>query len=150
MKHVLALIVPLLLTGTPAPASAKSQKDLGYTYDVVWSTTVRFLRADRGYKITDKDKDNGFVLFVYPGAGSIKECNASLEMLRTTDDEGRKQIRLQLTIQHQPSYIEVHLLDTLEEKLRDEQGAPPQSAPPAPPPKKEPAPKSPEEKKPEG
>jgi hypothetical protein len=115
----------LTLLMVPSIALAKSVKTLGYGYDTIWSSSIRFLRADRGYTIKDKDKDNGFILFVYPGAGAVKECAASLELLRITDEGGQKKIRLQLSIQHQPSYIEVHLLDTLEEKLRDEQGAPP-------------------------
>lgn len=121
------------------PAAAKSTKTLAYRYPVVWSTTIRFLRADRGYKIEDKDKENGYVLFVFPGKGAVKDCAAALELFQITDEEGAQKVRLQLNIAHQPSYVEIHLLDQLESKLREERGAPrPEPVPP--PKKKEPAP----------
>ena len=108
-----------------APALAKSTKDLTYGYDTIWTTTVRFLRADRGYKITDRDSDSGYILFIYPGTGSVKECSAALELVPTVNEDGHDVIRLQLGIAHQPSYIEISLLDRLERKLLDERGEPP-------------------------
>jgi hypothetical protein len=135
-----AIVLALTLAiGLPASAAAKSSKTLGtYSLDAVWSTTIRLIRADRGYTIKDQDKANGYILFVYPGAGAVKECSASLELLRVTDDDGVQRIKAQLSIQHQPSYIELHLLDALDDKLRDEQGPPPAPA----------AKKKPEENKP--
>ena len=117
----------LLALAAPAVAEAKSKKVFTYRYDTIWSTTVRLLRADKGYKVTDKDKETGYVLFVYPGRGSVKACAASMEIFATVDEEGFRRIRVQLKIAHQPSYIEVALLDALEQKLRQEQG----TAPPA-------------------
>jgi hypothetical protein len=129
MRRLTIGLALALWIGLPASATAKSIKTLGtYTLDAVWSTTIRLIRADRGYAIKDQDKSNGFVLFVYPGTGAVKDCSASLELLMVTDDDGVKRVKAQLNIQHQPSYIEVHLLDALEDKLRDEQGPPPSPA----------------------
>ncbi len=126
MRKVL-MVLALAVALTPAVAEAKSKKVFTYNYDAIWSSTVRLLRADKGYKITDKDKETGYVLFVYPGRGSVKLCAAAMEVFATVDPDGFKHIRVQLKIAHQPSYIEVALLDALEQKLRDEQG----TAPPA-------------------
>jgi hypothetical protein len=117
----------LLVVGAlwPASALAKSKKELTYTYDAIWTTTIRFLRADQNYRITDRDRESGYILFVYPGTGSVKECNASLEIVATVDDNNHEVVRLQLQIAHQPSYIEINLLDRLERKLRDDHGEPP-------------------------
>ena len=140
-----ALVVAASLL--PAPSSAKSQKTFSYSFEAIWSTTIRFIRADKGYTIKDQDKANGYVLFIYPGSGSVKECAASLELFKITDDDGVKRIRVQLSIAHQPSYLEVYFLDTLETKLQEEQGQPTEKKPP---PKEEPKPKAPEGKAHEG
>ena len=124
----MARITALLLAGVlllPATATAKTKKDLTYSFKAVWTTAIRMLRADRGYKITDKDRDSGYILFVFPGSGSVKECRASLEIVDTVDENRFKVVRLQLEIAHQPSYIELDLLDRLESKLREERGGPP-------------------------
>jgi hypothetical protein len=109
----------------PRPAAAKISKDFTYTYGVVWSTAIRLIRADKGYEITDKDKANGYVLFIYPGSGSVEKCAASMELFRVKAQDGTQRVRVQLTIAHQPSYVALHLLDTLETKLRQERGEPP-------------------------
>jgi len=124
-RRTLAGGLALALVLGATPSLAKSDKTLDYSYDSVWSTAIRLIRAERGYKITDKDRENGYVLFVFPGTGSVKECSASLELVRVTDQQGAKQVRAQLGIEHQPAWVEVHLLDALEQKLRDELGAPP-------------------------
>jgi hypothetical protein len=123
--HRLVAILLALGLALPGVAFAKAEKTLDYTYGSIWSSAIRFLRADRGYPIKDKDRENGYILFVYPGTGSVKECTASLEIIPVVDDQGFQRIKVNLSIQHQPSYLEVHLLDNLEQKLRDELGPPP-------------------------
>ena len=117
----------------PGTGWAKIKKDLTYSYSAVWTTTIRLLRADRGYKITDKDRESGYVLFVYPGNGSVKECHAALEIVRARDENGYSVVRVMLEIAHQPSYIALDLLDRLERKLTEERGeAPPRRRDPPP------------------
>lgn len=137
-----------MLLAWPCPAFARSDKTFDYGYEAVWSAAMRLIRADRGYKIRDKDKDNGYILFVHPGSGSVKECAASLEIVRATDEENRKKIRAQLAIEHQPSYVEVQFLDALEEKLHDEQGAPREPERPKKPPEEQPPEEQPPAKQP--
>ncbi len=133
------ILICAALIAVPSTALAKSSRNLEYRYNTIWSSIIRLLRADLSYKITDRDKDSGYILFVYPGRGAVKQCSASLEVLPIQDEEGSR-IRVQLTIAHQPSYIEIHLLDKLEHKLREEQGPPP------PQPAKKPSPEDPKEK----
>ena len=118
-----------LLVGLAPAAHAKSNKRLGYRFDTVWSSAVRLIRVDRGYTLKDKDKENGFILFVFPGSGAVKACPASMELVRVRGQSGEPLIQVQLNIAHQPSYVEIHLLDTLERKLQQEQGPPPPYTP---------------------
>ena len=130
------LIICIALIALPSAALAKTSRDLEYRYKTIWTSIIRLLRADLSYKITDQDKESGYILFVYPGEGRVKQCSASMEVLPIQED-GNAKIRVQLNIAHQPSYIEIHLLDKLEDKLREEQG-PPQPRPVKKPPDDEP------------
>lgn len=122
MKSI-RLIICIALITLPTAAAGKTSRNLEYHYKTIWSSIIRLLRADLSYQITDRDKESGYILFVYPGQGRVKQCAASLEVL-PIQEEGSEKIRVQLNIAHQPSYIEIHLLDKLESKLREEQGAP--------------------------
>jgi hypothetical protein len=120
-------------------ASAKSVRELRYDYNAVWSTAVRLIRVDGRYPVEDKDKETGYILFTFPGKGTVKKCPASLEFVRGKDGDAAR-VRLELQIAHQPTYIEVHFLDQLERKLREERGAP-EEPKPAPPPRDDKKPK---------
>lgn len=113
------------LTCLSVAAEAKNARTFDYRYDSIWSSTIRMLRVDRGYEVTDKDRDNGYILFVFPGSGAVKKCPASLEIVAFVDERGYRRRRVQLSIAHQPSYVEVSVLDALERKLHDEHGDPP-------------------------
>lgn len=120
-----AVVVCLTQLVFSSSAQAQNTKTLDYSFDQIWSTAIRFIRVDRGYPIREKDQENGFVLFVYPGEGSVKECAGALEIVPIVDENGYQRVRLQLDITHQPSYIAVKFLDDLEQKLFDEQGRAP-------------------------
>ena len=113
---------------TTVEAASKASKDFTYRYGAIWSTAIRLLRVDRKYKILEKDQENGFILFEYPGHGAGEKCQASMELFSIVKND-TKQIRVQLDIANQPSYIKVHLMDKLEQKLHDEQGRPPPAKP---------------------
>ncbi|MCC6749717.1 MAG: hypothetical protein IT371_18775 [Deltaproteobacteria bacterium] len=125
IQHLVTTTAFLAALASSGSAAAKATRSLDWSFSAIWSSTIRLLRVDRGYKVTDKDKENGFILFVFPGAGAVKECAANLEIIPVTDEHGYRRIRLQLAIAHQPSYIEVQLLDDLERKLQEEHGRPP-------------------------
>ncbi|MBK6846937.1 MAG: hypothetical protein IPG96_05095 [Proteobacteria bacterium] len=139
------LLVSLALL-VAAPASAQTTRVVGYRYERVWLSAMRLLRVDSHYKVTDKDRENGYILFIFPGSGAVKECPASLEVIRLdapSGDASAPGVKLQLDIEHQPSYVELQLLDRLEQKLEADYGPPrpPAEAPPAekPPAEKPPA-----------
>lgn len=138
MRRVLLAL--LLATSV---AEARSEKTLAYPRDPAWAAAVRFLRVDAKLKITEKDADAGYVIFELHE--EKKTFRGSLELVDTTKD-GRHVVRFVLSIEDRPEYVEIELLNKLEQKLRAELGspAPAPTAPPKkdePPKKEEPSPK---------
>jgi hypothetical protein len=89
---------------------------------------VRFLRVDQSYAIKEKDEPAGYLLFeLVEGKRSYR---AALELVRTTDADGRAATQVVCTMNDLPHRYETTLLDKLSDKVRDERGPPP------PPPKK--------------
>jgi hypothetical protein len=107
---------------------ARTHEIAPYPITSVWPAAVRFLRVDRGFPIREKDEGAGYVLFDY--TDGPKPCRASLELIRTTDYEGRDATKMAISIPDLPHRFEQMLLDKLTAKIRDDQG------PPAPPPRK--------------
>jgi hypothetical protein len=130
-------VLLLLAVALAAPAAwARSTNVVPYPQGEVWPTAIRFLRIDRGASIREKDVDSGYVLFDLPEGG--KAWKGSLELVRTTDPEGRDATRVVVTLSDLPRHFEGVLLDKLSIKLKDEYGTPaappPRKPPPAPPP----------------
>ncbi len=99
---------------------------------------VRFLRIDEGLVIVERDPDIGYIMFKL--VEKNREYNGSMEVMRTTDQDGRKAVRLRMRIAQRPAYMEAGILDRLLQRLYTEHGPPPE------PPKKEPPPPPAEEK----
>jgi hypothetical protein len=112
----------------PTTASARTLEIASYPIAEVWPAAVRFLRVDRGFPIREKDEAAGYILFEH--TDGPKPCKGSLELIRTTDSEGREATRIAISIPDLPRRYEQMLLDKLVAKLRDDHG------PPAPPPHK--------------
>lgn len=110
-------------------AWARTNATAPYPITSVWPAAVRFLRVDRNYPIREKDEGAGYVLFDY--TDGPKPCKASLELIKTTDFEGRDATKMAVSIPDLPHRFEQMLLDKLTAKIRDDQG------PPAPPPRKQ-------------
>ena len=130
------LLALLLATGV---AEARSEKTLAYPRDQAWPAAVRFIRVDAHLKITEKDADAGYVIFELKE--EKKTFRGSLEVIDTVKD-GRHVVRFVMTIEDRPEWLEIELLNKLEQKLRAELGLP-APAPTAPPPKKADPPKKP-------
>ena len=139
-RIVLAL---LLATGV---AEARSEKTLAYPRDQAWPAAVRFIRVDAKLKITEKDADAGGDLF------ELKEekrtFRGSFEIIGTVKD-GRHVVRFVMQIEDRPEWLEIEMLNKLEQKLRAELGSPAPAPTPAPK-KDEPPPKKEDPKKPDG
>jgi hypothetical protein len=106
-------------------AQAKSGYESPYSYDQTWTTALRLVRVDLGFKIVEKDEKAGYVLFEYADKGSTS--SASLELL-----PGDRGVRVVCQIPKFPSYHEAVVLDRLSRKLREEHGNPPERTRPPP------------------
>ena len=106
----------------PATAAARTERETQYTYEQVWPTAVRHLRVDEGFTIVDKDPDAGYVVFEMKDDGKV--FAGALEFVLHVED-GRKVVRLVLTITDRPDYMEASVLERLLSKLRQEHGDPP-------------------------
>jgi hypothetical protein len=129
-----AWLLSVALLAAPATAGAHSEKTVHWTADRVFPTAVRFLRVDAKVKVIEKDADAGYVLFDLDDDG--KTYRGALEVITVSDDP--VEVRLAITIEDRPAYMEQAMLDRLARKLRDELGSPPPDKPKA---KPEPKPK---------
>jgi hypothetical protein len=100
-------------------AWAKHAQPSGYSYEQTWSSLLRLLRVDLGYKIVERDDKIGYVLFEY--VGDDGPANGSVELLRSDE-----RLEVSCSIAKYPGWHEVALLDKLTRKLRDDYGEPPE------------------------
>ena len=130
-----AIWIALLFMGPllpPPPAEARSVGTVSYPVADVWPSAVRFLRIDRNCVIREKDEAAGYILFDYPEGQKLHK--GSLELIRTSDADGRDITRVAASLPDLPHYIEQLLIDKLSARLREDHGSP------APPPPRKPAP----------
>jgi len=113
--------------GFASVASARSTSVVSYAAGDVWPTAIRFLRVDRDYVIKEKDETAGYVIF--EATENKRPYRGTLELVGTTDGDGRAATQLVVTLAELPRHFEVALLDKLAAKVRDERGPP--TAPPA-------------------
>ena len=143
---VVLMGVPALESGARTPeATAAAQplllienrRVLSYPIDQVWPTAIRYLRIDRGFEITDRDRDAGYLLFEFPleekriGSGSV-------EMFEAVDASGRPSVSISVNTGAGPVHLPNSILDGIAAKVRAERGQP---SPPPPPKQEEPPPK---------
>ena len=119
ISGLLALCVSLLFVST---AQARSQRNLAYRGEIAWTTAVRLLRVDMGFTLDERDSDARFVLFQYNDGEH--RFPGSLEIVERQLEDGRLGVRVIVSVPAMPSYVELHLIDRLERKLRDEVGPP--------------------------
>jgi hypothetical protein len=127
----MTLLLAGLFLGLPT-AEARSVGTVSYPIADVWPSAVRFLRIDRNCAIREKDEAAGYILFDYPEGQKLHK--GSLELIRTSDSEGREITRVAASLPDLPRYLEQLLIDKFAAKLREDHGAP------APPPSRKPAP----------
>lgn len=104
-----------------ASASAKATCRSPYGYDRTWNAALRLLRVDNGWKVTEKDEANGYLLFEYTSPENKKPAAGSLELIR--DNDGAVDVVVQIA--QMPRYHEQVLVDALAAKMRREYGDPP-------------------------
>lgn len=105
----------------PDDAEASVVSVTPYSFGQTYGTSLRLLRVDLEYKILERDKDNGYILFEYTSPESGKRTvNGSIELVETKDG-----VHIAIQIPEMPQYHEQAILDQLKRKLSAEHGAPP-------------------------
>lgn len=123
--------VAAVLAAAPG-ASAKATYESPYGYARTWNAAMRLVRVDNGWKVTEKDETNGYLLFEYASPQNAKVSAGSLELVRGRDPDASVSVLVQLP--QMPHFHEQVLLDALASKMRREYGDAP-SHRPAPPPR---------------
>lgn len=116
-------------------ALLEHRRVLSYPVEQVWPTTIRYLRIDRGYAITDRDAESGYILFEFDLEGG-RRGGGSIEMFATEDASGRPSVSVAIKTGAGPIHLPTTLLDGIAGKLLAERGqpiAPPPADPPDPP-----------------
>ncbi len=114
----------IVLTGPDA--SAKSSFDSAYGFDRTWNAALRMVRVDMNMKVTEKDEQNGYLLFDYKSQESAKPSSGSMEFIRGRDSDS---VHVVVQLPQMPKYHEQVLVDDLARKLRNEYGEPPRRKP---------------------
>jgi hypothetical protein len=104
-------------------AFIENRRVLSYPFDQVWPTAIRYLRIDRGYKVTDRDEEAGYMLFEFPVDGG-RIGSGSVEMFATEDAAGRPSVSLAVNTGAGPVHLPNSILDGIAAKVRAERGQP--------------------------
>jgi hypothetical protein len=126
---VAGLSVTTAIVASAPGADAKSTYESPYGYDRTWNAALRLVRVDNGWKITEKDDANGYLLFDYKSPESTKTYPGSIELVRGRDNDAPVSVLVQLPAM--PHYHEQVLLDSLASKMRREYGDPPEHKKPS-------------------
>lgn len=126
------LRLALALSLFASSASARTTSDYVYTYDQTWRAAVRLIAVDFRFSITERDPEIGYLLFEYREGN--RTFPGSVELVRTTGRDGEESVRVVVTVEAMPSYVERVVLDRLGRKLFDEYGSPRRPRPAQPPP----------------
>ena len=102
--------------------NASISREMTYKESVVWRGAVRFVRVDKHFKIIEKDRESGYLLFEYKDAQ--RKYTASLEVIKVVKN-GYHYVRVQLNIEDMPMYVENVFFDHFVKKLKTEHGIPP-------------------------
>ncbi len=125
------LVATAIAMGMATLADAKATYESPYGYARTWNAAMRLVRVDNGWKVTEKDEVNGYLLFEYRSLENSKAASGSIELVRGHDQDETVSVVVQLP--QMPHYHEQVILDGLAAKMRREYGDPPEARRPAPP-----------------
>ncbi len=128
---VCAVAVAFAIVLSGPEASARSAYDSTYGYDRTWNAALRLVRVDMSLKVTEKDQENGILMFEYKSPEGRAASPGSIELVRSKDPAVPVRVIVQLA--QMPRYHEQLLVDSLAKKMRQDYGDPP-TLHPAPPP----------------
>jgi hypothetical protein len=112
-------------------ADAKATYESPYGYARTWNAAMRLVRVDNGWKVTEKDEANGYLLFEYRSLENAKVAPGSIELVR--GQNGDETVSVVVQLPQMPHYHEQVILDGLAAKMRREYGDPPEARHPSPP-----------------
>ncbi len=118
-----AVAVAAAIVMTGPDASARSAYESTYGYERTWNSALRLVRVDLGFKINEKDADNGYLMFDYRSPESRTASPGSMEFIRSKDPQAPVRVVVQLP--QMPRYHEQVLVDELAKKMRQEYGEAP-------------------------
>jgi hypothetical protein len=124
---VCGLAVAAAIVTVGHDASARSSYDSNYGYERTWNAALRLVRVDLGFKVTEKDQEDGYLLFEYRTPEAHGASPGSIELVRGKDADGPVEVIVQLP--QMPRYHEQVLVDSLARKMQKEYGDPPAHAP---------------------
>ncbi len=115
-----ALVVPVGVLVYSEEVRASASYGSPYTFDQTYSTALRMLRVDLGYKVTEKDAENGYILFEYssPESGN-RVCTGAIELVKN-----KANVQVTVQIPAMPQYHEQMIADALSRKLTSDYGEP--------------------------
>ena len=122
MKKCILIVMSIGMLVLSGVAEASISRELTYSESIVWRCAVRFIRVDSGYRILEKDKDTGYLLFEFTDGG--RTTNGAIEVLKVVKNN-REYVRVQMNLHEQPKYVESLLFNKLERKLKNEYGIAP-------------------------
>jgi hypothetical protein len=117
--------------GVATLADAKATYESPYGYARTWNAAMRLVRVDNGWKVTEKDEANGYLLFEYRSLENAKVAPGSIELVR--GQNGDETVSVVVQLPQMPHYHEQVILDGLAAKMRREYGDPPEARHPSPP-----------------
>lgn len=130
LRSYLAAALLLSTVTTTAPCLAKISFDCPYTLRQTFSASVRLVRVDHNFPITEKDADAAYILFEYHSLDGSKTVSpGAIEMVPTP-----RGLIVHVSLPKMPRYHEQVLVDRLRKKLTEEYGEPPKKPAPKPPP----------------
>jgi hypothetical protein len=106
----MAMVLPIATHAAPTGQVA-------YTKEQVYSASLRFLRIELRYDITEKDPDAAYLLFEYHPLGQKALRFGAIEIVPQASG-----VRLIVRLPDQPSYQETVLRDGLVRKLEADYG----------------------------
>ncbi|NUP05006.1 MAG: hypothetical protein HOW73_02980 [Polyangiaceae bacterium] len=113
-------MIGFALTRAPDAQASVAYKS-PYTYEQTFGSGLRLLRVDMGFKILERDRDLGYIVFEYTSPESGKKIyNGSMEIVDAKDG-----VHVSVQIPEMPQYHEKMIIDQLAKKLVSEHGEPP-------------------------
>ena len=119
IAFAIAMIAFALTRAPDANASVAYRSP--YSFEQTFGTGLRLLRVDMGFKILEKDRDLGYIMFEYTSPESGKKVyQGSMEVVDAKDG-----VHVAVQIPDMPQYHEAMIVEQLQKKLVAEHGQPP-------------------------